>query len=98
MRRDSPVAVVRTLNLYSYCYYDPGWHRYEPTQADVLTDLQVESRRKATARGISRVLLRLPWPVLVIPPFVLRVSSPVAAVALVFGVLSSWAGVPPTYR
>ena len=78
------------MNLYSYDYYDPVWHRYKPTQADVLTDAQIEKRRRSAARGISRALLFLPWPVLLVPPFVFKVGWPVAAVAILVGLLSSW--------
>jgi hypothetical protein len=86
---------LQTLNLYHYSYYDPGWHEYEPTQSEVLTDLQRERRRSAAARGWFRLMLRAPWPLQVIPAFVVRVSAPVIAIAMLFAFLSAWAGVPP---
>lgn len=83
-------TVAGTLNLYYYDYYDPDWHRYEPRQEDVLTDLQAEKRGLRTARGLQRLWLQAPWPIRVLPPFIFRLSLPLAALALAFGTFAGF--------
>jgi hypothetical protein len=78
------------LNLYYYDYYDPDWHRYEPRQEDVLTDLQAEERALRNSRGLQRLWLPAPWPIQVLPPFIFRLSLPLAALALAFGTFASF--------
>jgi hypothetical protein len=73
------------LNLYSYSYYDPGWHEYEPTQSEVLTDLQAERRRIAAASGWRQLVQRAPWPLQTIPGFIATLTIPLTLLALAFG-------------
>jgi hypothetical protein len=69
--------------------YDPGWRRYEPTQEEVLADLRREDLRAKDGGRVARLIRALPWPLRVIPPFLLAVVLPVLLLAVFFGVISS---------
>jgi hypothetical protein len=71
---------------------------YAPPAEVVLAEAQAEERARRSAAGLAGLVRRLPWPLLVLPPFMAAVMLPLLGLAVLFGAFASRGHVQDSVR